>query len=214
MPDTFISLDPQEMAVSEVYDILVAGVQPRPIAFVSTISASGERNLAPFSFFMPGGANPPSLVYSSTLNSKGEKKHSLVNAEETGEFVASMATREMAEAMANFTAEKAYQGSEWEFCGFTSLPSDLVRPERIEQSPVQFECKVFAIVAHGDTPYAACYVIGEVIRIHVLEAVWNGRGVDPALFRPISRMGGPHYLDTNSMELFSMEGPTLPPKPS
>jgi len=210
MPDAFISLNPREMPVSEVYDLLVAGVQPRPIAFISTVGADGRRNLAPFSFFMPGGANPPSLVYSPTLNLVGGKKHSLVNAEEVGEFVASMVTREMADAMVAFTPESAERGTEWESCGFTALPSDLVRPDRIAESPVQFECKVFQIVPHGETPFAACYVIGEVVRIHVLEAVWNGHGVDPSLFRPISRMGGTHYLDTNSMELFSMEAPRPP----
>ena len=207
MPDPFISLNPREMPVSEVYDLLVAGVQPRPIAFISTVSSAGRRNLAPFSFFMPGGANPPSVVYSSTRNAAGEKKYSLINAEETGEFVASMVTRSMAEAMNAFTPENAERGSEWENCGFIPVPSDTVRPELIAQSPIQFECKVFEIVQHGTTPFAACYVLGEVLRIHVLEEVWNGSAVDLAKFRPISRMGGPHYLDTNSLELFSIEAP-------
>jgi flavin reductase (DIM6/NTAB) family NADH-FMN oxidoreductase RutF len=207
MPGDFISLNPREMPVSEVYDLLVAGVQPRPIAFISTVSLAGRRNLAPFSFFMPGGANPPSVVYSSTLNASGAKKYSLINAEETGEFVASMVTRSMADAMNAFTPENAERGSEWDNCGFNPLPSEFVRPERIAQSPIQFECKVFEIVQHGDTPLAACYVIGEVVRIHVLDSVWNGSAVDISKFRPISRMGGPHYLDTNSMELFSFEAP-------
>jgi flavin reductase (DIM6/NTAB) family NADH-FMN oxidoreductase RutF len=202
------------MGVTEIYDILVAGVQPRPIAFISTISADGQKNLAPFSFFMAGGANPPSLIFSSTLNSSGGKKHSLANVEETGEFVASMATRQMADAMVAFTSENAERGREWELCGFSALASELVRPERLAESPVQFECKVHQIVRHGDSPLSACYVIGEVVKIHILELVWNGHGVDPALFRPISRLGGPHYLDTNSLELFLMEAPPKASEPS
>jgi len=214
MPEPFISLSPAEMEVPQIYEILVAGVQPRPIAFISTVSASGQRNLAPFSFFMAGGANPPSLVYSPTLNKEGGKKHSLINVEETGEFVVNMVTREMANGMNAYSLDYPDRMNEWDMVGFKPISSDLVKPERVKESPVQFECKVHEIIIHGSSPAAACYVIGEVVKIHVLETVWDGRSIDPLKFRPICRMGGPHYLDTNSLELFSLEGPSGSTKPS
>lgn len=207
---SFVSLPPAELDQTRLYDILVTGVEPRPIAFVSTVSRDGVPNLGPYSFFMLGGANPPSLMYSPTINMRGQKKHSLQNVEETGEFVVNTVTREMAEGMNASSFEYPDRYNEWEVCGFEPLPSDLVKPPRVGESPVQFECKLYQIVQHGNEPGAACYVIGEIVKIHIREDVWDGRGIDPQRFRPISRMGGPEYLDTKNMELFSLERPRGP----
>jgi len=171
---------------------------------------AGVPNLGPYSFFMVGGANPASLVYSPTINVRGHKKHSLKNVEETGEFVVNTVTREMAEGMnaSSFEFPDAYD--EWQVCGFEPVPSEIVRPARVGESPVQFECKLFEIVQHGTDVGAACYVIGEVVKIHVREEVWDGRAIDPAKYHPIARLGGPNYLDTSSLELFSLERPIRP----
>jgi len=154
------------------------------------------------------------MVYSPTINARGQKKHSLKNVEETGEFVVNTVTREMAQGMnaSSFEFPDAYD--EWKVCGFQQVPSDKVKPARVGESPVQFECKVFQIIQHGTKTGAACYVIGEVVKIHVSEDVWDGRAIDPAKFRPIARLGGPNYLDTSSLELFALERPIGPGSPS
>lgn len=206
MPE-FVTLDPQRMSSAEAYDVLVASVQPRPIAFVSTLDGEGRPNLAPFSFFMPGGSSPPSLVVSVTLGAAGRRKDTLRNVEATHEFVVNIVVRSMAEGM-NATSFSFPPGdSEWEPGGFTAVPSELVAPPRVEESPVQFECKLFQVVQHGESSGSACYIIGEVVRMHVNSELWSESGIDPATLRPISRLGGPHYLDTDALERFTMERP-------
>jgi flavin reductase (DIM6/NTAB) family NADH-FMN oxidoreductase RutF len=213
VPD-FISLTPADLEMTQVYDILVAGVQPRPIAFISTLDADGGGNLAPFSFFVAGGANPPSVVYSATLNKTGGKKHSLLNVEATKEFVVNTVTREMAEGMNASSFDYPDRYNEWDVCGFAPIASLKVKPPRVKESPVQFECRLFQVVQHGSQSGAACYVIGEVVQMHIREDVWDGRSIDPDAFRPISRLAGANYLDTESLELFSLERPSGDVKPS
>jgi flavin reductase (DIM6/NTAB) family NADH-FMN oxidoreductase RutF len=210
----FISLDPAAMTPKQVYDVLVGTIQPRPIAFVSTICAGGAENLAPFSFFMVGGSNPPSLMYSPSLNAKGMAKHSLTNVEETGEFVVNIVTRSMAEGMNATSFDYPPGFSEWQIAGLTPLASEVVRPSRVAESPAQFECKVFEIVRHGSGPSAANYVIGEVVRMHIRDELWTGEGLQQGALRPISRLGGPEYLDTANLEIFQMTRPTGEPRTS
>lgn len=185
--------------MAQVYDLLVSAVQPRPIAFVSTLSPDGVANLAPFSFYTAGGVNPPSLVLSINQSGHGDKD-SLKNIEASGEFVVNGLTRAMAEGMNQTSAAYPAEESEWPRGGFSVVPSDLVKPPRVAESPVQMECKLFQVIRHGNGPGAACYVIGEVIRIHLL-------GNDLSAYQPISRLGGAHYLDLATLERFSMERP-------
>jgi len=186
------------MTASEAYTLLTSIVQPRPIAFVSTVSAQGVFNLAPFSFFMAGGSNPPSVCYSPVLNGAGEEKDSLRNVRETGEFVVNTVDRAMAVGMNAASASLAPHESEWELSGFTPMPSDLVRPPRVAESHAQMECRLFDIVAHGSGPTAARYVIGEVVRLHIREDV----------FETIARMGGSEYFDTATGERFGLNRPS------
>lgn len=194
------------------YSLLVSVVQPRPIAFVSTLSPQGLPNLAPFSFYMVGGSNPPSLMVSPVLNPHGDKKDSLINIEATGEFVVNSVHREMAEGMNQASYSYPHGRSEWEAGGFTALPSVDVKPPRVAEALVAFECRLFQVVAHGSEGGSARYVIGEVIRAHIAEHLWNGTDIEG--FRPISRMGGPHYLDTDALGIFTLERPTAPPTES
>lgn len=203
----FLALDPSRMSVGEVYDVLVAGIQPRPIAFVSTLDESGRPNLAPFSFFMPGGANPPSLVVSVTLGAEGRRKDTLRNIEATGEFVVNVVVRAMAEGMNATSFAFPHGSSEWEPGGFSALPSEVVAPPRVAESPLQFECRRFEILQHGEGSGSACYIVGEVVRMHVSQEIWLDGAIDPGALRPISRLGGPNYLDTDAMERFSMDRP-------
>lgn len=186
------------MPPAEAYSLLTSIVQPRPIAFVSTISADGVLNLAPFSFFMAGGSNPPSVCYSPVLNGGGLEKDSLRNVRETREFVVNTVDRTMAEGMNAASAPLAPHESEWDVAGFTPLASELVRPPRVAESHAQLECRLFDVVAHGEGPTAARYVIGEVVRLHLRVDV----------FETIARMGGSEYFDTATGERFRLIRPS------
>ena len=187
-----------EMPPGEAYALLTRVVQPRPIALVSTLSLAGVPNLAPFSFFMAGGSNPPSVCYSPTLNGEGEEKDSLRNVRETGEFVVNTVHRAMADGMNAASASLGPGESEWSLTGFTALASELVRPARVAESLAQLECRLFEVIAHGDGPTAARYVIGEVVRLHL----------DEAAFETIARLGGKDYLDTATGRTFALNRPT------
>src|SRR5688500_18521904 len=132
--DVFVSIEPGSLTPRQMYDLLVGVIQPRPIAFVSTMSSGGQENLAPFSFFMAGGANPPSLMYSPSLNAKGEPKDSLRNVEETGEFVVNIVTRTLADAMNATSFDYPASFSEWVVSGLTPMESEVVRPRRVMES--------------------------------------------------------------------------------
>ncbi len=204
--DTFTTLIPSELRPSDTYDLMVSTIQPRPIAFVSTLDPLGRPNLAPFSFFMPGGANPPSLALSINLGTAGRRKDTLANIETTKEFVVNLVVRAMASGMNQASFSFPAGESEWPATGFTQLPSAMVAPPRVSESPAHYECRLFEIIHHGTESGAACYVIGEVVAIHIRSALWNGQLIPDAL-RPIARLGGPMYLDTESLERFSMERP-------
>ena len=186
-----------EMPPAEAYALLTRVVSPRPIAFVSTISLAGVPNLAPFSFFMAGGSNPPSVCYSPVLDGRGEEKDSLRNVRETEEFTVNTVDRPMAPGMNAASAALAADESEWGPSGFTPLASEVVTPARVAQSLAQMECRLFRIVEHGDGPSAARYVIGEVVRLHLAEGA----------FETIARLGGADYLDTENGERFGLTRP-------
>ena len=206
MPD-YVSLDLESMPYAQSYALLTAFVQPRPIAFVSTISPQGILNLAPFSFFMAGGSNPPSLCYSPTLSSVGNEKDSLRNVRETREFVVNTVHRVMAHGMNATSAAFEPDESEWESSGFTPVPSEIVRPPRVGESLAQMECRLYEIVHHGSGPSSARYVIGEVVRLHVRSELWTDGKLDAERVEAIGRMGGANYVDTGALELFSLDRP-------
>lgn len=201
----YAPLDPAVLSGTQVYDLMVGAIQPRPIAFVSTVSVQGVPNLAPFSFFMPGGSNPPSLALSITLGVEGRRKDTLRNIEEQGEFVANVVTRSMAEGMSQTSASFPPETSEWDPSGFLGLPSVRVQPSRVAGSPVQFECRLVQIVSHGADLGAAVYVVGEVVMFHVRSDCWNGGQVTN--IAPIARLGGSEYLDLDELARFTMSRP-------
>ena len=207
MPDTFVSVTLADLTPREAYSLLIEAVVPRPIALVSTQSESGVANLAPFSFFMMGGANPPSLCFSPALNRDAMSKHSLQNIEETGEFVVNTVHREMAEEMNRCSASFPFDVSEWDHCGFTTLPSDLVRPARVAQSLVQLECKLFQVVRHGSGPSSAAYVIGEIVRAHYGASLFDQGKLRKGVIQLLGRVGGNGYVDLADSSSFDMARP-------
>lgn len=205
--------DASRMPPQEAYGILTRIVAPRPIAFVSTIDASGRPNLAPFSYFNMGGANPPSVVFSVTNNRHGKEKDTLLNIRETREYVINAVSHAMAERM-NVTSAALPRGeSEWIPSGLHQEPSARVRPARVAESPIAMECILHAIVPHGDGPIASHYIIGEVVQIRVADAVMTDGVIDPLKCDFIGRMGGAFYCTTGPGTLFSMDRPADPPAP-
>ena len=192
--------------VVDVYHLLVGVVTPRPIAWVTTVDVAGRVNLAPFSFFNAFGANPPVVVFSPTLRRDGTKKDTLLNIEATGEFVVNAAVARLAEQL-NLTSKELPPGqSEVELAGLHTAPSARVKPPRIAESPVHMECKLRQIVPIGDGPISANLVIGEVVTIHVDDAVLDENGrVDPRKLQTIARLGGDFYCRTS--DLFELRRP-------
>lgn len=198
------ALDPARLEAMEVYRLLTNFVVPRPIAFVSSVSAEGVANLAPFSYFNLGGINPPSLVFSPVTSPGDGDKDTLVNIRATGEYVINLVTLDIVMGMNETSFGFPSHVDEWEVSGLTPVPSAVVGPARVLESPVSFECRLFEVVSHGAGPGAANYVIGEVVQMHVEESVLGAMEEFPA----VSRLGGPHYLDLGAMERFSLERPT------
>lgn len=200
-------IDVADSTPAEVYRYLVGIVTPRPIGWVTTVDAEGRVNLAPFSFFNVFGANPPVVVFSPTRRRDGTTKDTLRNVEATGEFVLNAAVEALAEAINATSAELEPGRSEAEFAGLTLSASARVRPPRVAESPAHFECKLRQVVPVGDGPMAANLVIGEVVAIHVEDAMLDEAGyVDPRKLRTIARLGGDWYCRTS--DLFALKRPT------
>lgn len=203
----FLGIDPAELSLADAHRLLLHCVAPRPIAFTSTLSPDGGRNLAPFSYFMAGGANPPSVVISPLTDRAGNPKDTLRNIQATGEYVISVATFEMKERMNRASAEYPYGVDEWSEAGFTPAPCVKVRPPRVAESPLAIECRLFQVVPHGNGPLAANYVIGEVVYFHVCKSIMPGGVIDPRQVEYIARMGGDWYSKADSESMFEMERP-------
>ncbi len=199
---------PTELGPRGTYALLISCVAPRPIAWVSTCSPEGLPNLAPFSFFNAGGANPPSVVFSVSNTRTGAPKDTLRNVQATGEYVINIAPYHLAERM-NLTSYEYEHGiSEFEKVGLTPLPSQFVRPPRVAESPIQMECRLFQIVAHGAGAVSANYVIGEVLCFHIADHLLKeGRIVDDRVADFIGRMGESWYCRVTPECMFWMPRP-------
>lgn len=190
----------------DVYHLLVGVVTPRPIAWVTTLDPKGRVNLAPFSFFNAFGANPPVVVFSPTLRRDGSKKDTLRNLEATGEFVLNAAVESLAERMNLCSKELPYGQSEAELAGLNLVPSLKVKPPRVADTPVTMECKLLQIVPLGKGPVAGNLVIGEILVMHISDAVLDANGrIDPRKLQTIARLGGDYYCRTS--DLFEMKRP-------
>ncbi len=199
-------VDPEQVSARDFYRHMIACITPRPIAWVSSVSAAGVANLAPFSFFNGIGANPPAIVFSPLNRRDGSRKHTVLNVEVTGEFVVNIVSALLAERMNASSEEFPGDVSEFEECGLTPLPSLKVRPPRVAESPVQMECVLHQIVRVGAGPLSANLIIGRIVVMHVDESVLNAAGeIDPGRLDTIGRMGGALYSRT--MDRFEMDRP-------
>ncbi|ADB42273.1 flavin reductase family protein [Spirosoma linguale] len=202
------TIRPADVPPNEFYRYMIGTIGPRPIAFASTIATDGTVNLSPFSFFNLFGYNPPTLVFAPTINRHGHKKHTLLNLEEVGEVVINVVNYAMVEQMSLASAEFERGVNEFEKAGFTAVPSDLVRPPRVAESPAVFECVVKQIIASGEGPGAGHLVICEVVAGHFHEAIFTEKGtVDPHRIDLVARMGGDWYCRAQGDALFEVARP-------
>lgn len=189
-----MELNPETLKPREMYQWMVQTILPRPIAWVSTISPSGKTNLAPFSFFAGVCARPPTLMFCPANDRHGQPKDTLRNVEATGEFVVNLVSENLAETMNATAATLPYGESEFERCGICSTPSILVRPPRVADAPVAFECRLDRIARFGEGPIAGNAVFGTIVRMHIRDEILGPEGqVDVRHFAPLARLGGEYY---------------------
>lgn len=198
-----MEFQPESLDVRDRYKLLIGSVVPRPIAFVSTISPAGEHNLAPYSFFTAVGSNPMTLLFCPATKPDGGDKDTLRNClppDEggVGEFVVNVATEDYARKVAAAAEVLPYGESEFDLTGLTPIPSSKVRPPRLAESPVSFECETLQVLrTNPGQPASGNIVLGRVVCVHVDESLINERfHVDASRLRAIGRMGGLEYCRT------------------
>ncbi|HUD64009.1 MAG TPA: flavin reductase family protein [Candidatus Sulfotelmatobacter sp.] len=197
-----MNVTPSEIPHSELYGILLNSVAPRPIAWVSTLSASGQPNLAPFSFFNAMCVDPPLLGFAPGLrqpkqaDTQGEPKDTLRNVRETKEFVVNIVTCDLLQAMNVTSGEYDPSVNEFELAKVTPLPSRLVRPARVAESPVSFECRLYQILDFSPAPASSSLVIGKIVSIYMDDAHIKKGKLDRNSLDLVGRMGGVQYTRT------------------
>jgi flavin reductase (DIM6/NTAB) family NADH-FMN oxidoreductase RutF len=203
-----LSIDPKEIPTAKLQGYLQGAIGPRPIAFASTLDKNNVPNLSPFSFFNVFSANPPILVFSPARRVRNNTiKHTLINAELNREVVINVVNYDIVQQTSLSSTEYADGVNEFEKAGLTMEPSDVVKPFRVKESPVQFECKVNDIIAMGAEGGAGNLIICEVVKLHVDEAILDENGaVDQKKIDLVSRMGGNWYSRANQ-GLFEVEKP-------
>ena len=190
-----LSINPKEIPTSKLHGYLLGAVAPRPIAFASTIDENGTPNLSPFSFFNVFGSNPPMMIFSPARRVRGNTtKHTLQNVEKVKEVVINVVNYDIVQQMSLSSSEYPEGVNEFEKAGFTMLSSDEVKPFRVAESPVQFECKVTDIIYTGDEGGAGNLIVCEVVKIHINETVLDTDGmIDQHKIDLVARAGGSYY---------------------
>ncbi|MUH34225.1 flavin reductase family protein [Zobellia amurskyensis] len=203
-----ISVLPEAVSTAQLHGYLLGAVGPRPIAFASTVDEKGNPNLSPFSFFNVFSANPPILIFSPARRVRDNTtKHTLQNVLLTMEVVINIVNYDMVQQMSLSSTEYGKDVNEFEKSGLTMLPSDIVKPFRVAESPVQFECKVTKVEALGREGGAGNLIFAEVVKVHVDSNVLDEKGViDQRKIDQVARMGGNWYSRAN-LGLFEVPKP-------
>ena len=207
-----------ELSRSEIYNLILNCVGPRPIAWVSTLSASGQPNLAPFSFFNCVCVDPPLLAFAPGLRppknadtaqgeAQGVAKDTLRNVRETKEFVVNVVTYDLLDQMNITSGEYDPSVNEFELANLTPKPSKIIRPPRVGESPVNFECKLYQILDFSTAPTSSSLVIGKVVAIHIDDVHLKDGRIDRDSLDLIGRMGGIQY--TRTTERVELARPTV-----
>lgn len=204
-----LTFDPKELPVQKMHQLLLGSIGPRPIAFASTIDENGVPNLSPFSFFNVFSANPPIMIFSPARSGRtNTNKDTYHNVKKVAEVVINVVTYDMVQQASLSSSPFPPETDEFIKSGFTPLKSDLVKPFRVAESPVQFECKVIDVRELGDQGGAGNLVICEVVKMHVKPEVMNENGlIDQFKISLVSRMGGNWYCHANEASMFEVQKP-------
>lgn len=204
-----ISIDPKEVSVGKLHHYLLGAIGPRPIAFASTIDEQGRPNLAPFSFFNIFSANPPIAIFSPARRGRDNTtKHTYENVKSVPEVVINVVNYAIVQQCSLASTEYSEGVNEFEKSGLTPLASDIVKPFRVKESPVQIECRVNEVKELGSGGGAGNLVICEVLKIHISEDVLDANGmIDPQKIDLVGRCGGNFYSRAFGDALFEVEKP-------
>ena len=204
-----MKITPGDIPTPQLHGYLLGAVGPRPIAFASTIDEEGNRNLSPFSFFNVFSANPPIAIFSPARRGRDNTtKHTYENVKAVPEVVINIVNHDIVEQMSLASTEYAKGVDEFEKSGLTPAKSDLVKPFRVKESPVQFECKVVEVKELGDQGGAGNLVICEIVMIHIHDEILNEDGkIDVEKIDLVGRMGGNWYVHANGEALFEIQKP-------
>ena len=202
-----MQIDPRSFG--NFYRVLTGVVVPRPIAFVSTVSADGVANLAPFSFFNAVAPDPPTVIFSSSRHAGRKDKDTLTNVEATGEFVVNVVVDDIAEAMNRTAAEYPSEANEFAIAGLTEAPSSIVKAPRVAESPVNMECRLNRVIDIGEGDHQHGLVIGEVVLLHIRDDLIDGHRINHQRLKPTGRLAGSMYCHT--ADTFEMVRPVYEP---
>ena len=203
------SIDPAKLETKEIHKILLSSVAPRPIAFASTIDSKGNVNLSPFSYFNVFSSNPPILIFSPSRRVRDNTtKHTLENAKETKEVVINIVNHSIVEQMSKSSREYDKGVNEFIETGLTQVESLKVKPPRVLESPISFECTVDKIVSLGESGGAGQLIIAKVVQIHINKEYLDSHGnIDSEKLDLVARMGGDWYTRVNKESMFKIPKP-------
>lgn len=200
------SFDPEKLETKDLHKLLLSAVAPRPIAFASTIDSRGNVNLSPFSYFNVFSSNPPILIFSPSRRVRDNTtKHTLQNSEETREVVINMVDYSIVDQMSKSSKEYPKGVNEFKETGLTEVRSLKVKPPRVLESPVSFECVVDNIISLGDNGGAGQLVIAKVVYVHINSNLLDSNGeIDPTKLDLVARMGGDWYSRVTKESMFTI----------
>lgn len=202
------TVDPNQISQPELHSIMLTAVAPRPICFASTVDKEGNVNLSPFSFFNVFSSNPPVMIFSPSRSGRDNSlKHTHENVKEVPEVVINIVNHDMVEQMS--LSSTAYDKGVNEFikAGFTQVPSEKVRPPRVGEAPVSFECSVMEVIELAQTPGAGNLIMAKVELIHINEAYFTDGVLDTEKLDLVGRMGGSWYIRASKDALFEIPKP-------
>ena len=204
--EMLMQINPADLSTRELYSWMVRLITPRPIAWVSTVSAAGIPNLAPFSFFNGVGANPPTIVFCPANNRHGQPKDTLVNIRQTGQFVVNLVTEIDAQPMNLSSSELDADVDEFDFASVDKASCQRVSPPRVAQASAAMECELVEAITLGTGPGGANLVIGRILWLHLDQRLFDEQGqFDAKRLDTIGRMGGQDYVRTR--DRFSLPRP-------
>ncbi len=195
-----MNFEAQSLPTPDIYRLLVGGITPRPIAWISTVSVDGVDNLAPYSFFNVASVNPPVLSYTQVMPQTGEDKDTLKNLLANGECVVHIVNSASMEQMNQTCALLPSEQSEFEFAGIGSQPSETVVPKSVSESSVRYECTLREVIRMGETAGSGTMVLLDVKHVYVEDSLFEDGQIDQHQLDSVGKMGGDYYSFTAELK--------------